>query len=203
VHEAVGRAASIDGWMREPELEWLFDTARSLAEHAVVVEIGCWRGRSTVAICEGLAAGPGARAWAVDHFRGDSGAERSVGTIDPNAVRRDFRANTARYDFLTLLVADSVAASATFQDRSVDWVFIDADHAYAEVSRDIRVWARKLKHGGLISGHDFDFHGVRDAVLHAFVQVGSHSTIWFTTGRRRPEAMIALRRCKRALARGR
>jgi hypothetical protein len=51
---------------------------------------------------------------------------------------------------------DSEIAAIRVPDESLDFVFIDADHSYDGVSKDIRVWMPKLKRGGLLSGHDYD-----------------------------------------------
>ena len=42
-----------------------------------------------------------------------------------------------------------------FEDGSLDWVYIDGNHAYDFVKQDLEMWWPKLKTGGLMSGHDF------------------------------------------------
>ena len=44
-----------------------------------------------------------------------------------------------------------------FEDKSVDFVFIDADHRYESVKKDIVAWIPKIRPGGIIAGHDYDF----------------------------------------------
>jgi|LakMenEpi03Aug12_release.lakeMendotaPanAssembly.Ray.scaffolds.fasta_scaffold03232_19 predicted O-methyltransferase YrrM len=46
-------------------------------------------------------------------------------------------------------------ASKKFEDRSVDFVFLDADHSYESVKKDIESWLPKIKTGGMIAGHDY------------------------------------------------
>lgn len=46
--------------------------------------------------------------------------------------------------------------AAQFEDGSIDFVYIDADHAYESVVKDITAWAPKVKPGGMISGHDYN-----------------------------------------------
>jgi predicted O-methyltransferase YrrM len=45
-----------------------------------------------------------------------------------------------------------------------DIVFIDADHSYQAVKKDIEKYTPKLKKGGLLTGHDIDYPGVNKAV---------------------------------------
>lgn len=42
-----------------------------------------------------------------------------------------------------------------FQDESLDYIYIDANHAYDYVKQDIELWYPKLKKGGLFAGHDY------------------------------------------------
>lgn len=69
---------------------------------------------------------------------------------------------------------DSVVASRLYDDASLDFVFIDADHSYAAVSRDIDAWIPKVKKGGIIAGHDYcnwPGFGVIQAVTERFDRV--------------------------------
>lgn len=66
-------------------------------------------------------------------------------------------------------------------DGSLDFVFIDADHGYESVKKDIAAWAPKLKPGGLLSGHDIHTEGVLRAVKELvpnYIKVGV-GNVWF------------------------
>jgi len=49
-------------------------------------------------------------------------------------------------------------------DKSLDMVFIDANHSYEEVKKDILGWRNKVRVGGILSGHDYHIDGVKRAV---------------------------------------
>lgn len=49
----------------------------------------------------------------------------------------------------------SVKAAERFNDRIFDFVFIDGDHSYEGVTADLNAWARKVKPGGWLCGHDW------------------------------------------------
>jgi predicted O-methyltransferase YrrM len=53
--------------------------------------------------------------------------------------------------------AESSEAAANFADGSIDFVFIDACHLYSRVTKDIDAWLPKVRSGGLICGHDFEY----------------------------------------------
>ena len=63
-----------------------------------------------------------------------------------------------------------------FNDESVDFIWIDADHHYSSVIQDIRAWYPKLKVGGIIAGHDYSDWGVEMAVREFFPYYMVHPT---------------------------
>ena len=65
---------------------------------------------------------------------------------------------------LVPIEASSEQAADSFADGSLDLVFIDADHNYAFVKKDIEKYTPKLKPTGLLTGHDIDYPGVNKAV---------------------------------------
>jgi len=62
----------------------------------------------------------------------------------------------APYD-CTLIRKTSMEALEDFKDESLDFVYIDGNHNFRYVSEDIWEWYRKVKKGGVISGHDYVF----------------------------------------------
>jgi len=49
----------------------------------------------------------------------------------------------------------SMDAVKAFEDNSLDFVFIDANHSFQYVINDIAEWSKKVRPGGIVSGHDF------------------------------------------------
>lgn len=84
-------------------------------------------------------------------------------------------------DMITDLKGMSWEMASEFKDDTVDFVFIDADHTYESVCKDINAWLPKIKKGGMISGHDYNNPcGVRQAVTELIPdhQLSSDG-IWF------------------------
>lgn len=95
--------------------------------------------------------------------------------VDLEMTKHRARENLARLESTGIigrfLEMDSVAASNLYDDESLDFVFIDAEHDYKNVRRDIDAWLPKVrKNGGIIAGHDHcpDFTGVIQAVSETF-----------------------------------
>ena len=64
-----------------------------------------------------------------------------------------------------LIVGDSLDMAPNFKDK-LDYVYIDANHNYEAVLKDLDVWYPTVKAGGILAGHDWDagIFGVRKAV---------------------------------------
>lgn len=64
--------------------------------------------------------------------------------------------NIEGYEDRAIMVrATSEIASQMFDDESLDFVYIDANHAYDWVVQDIELWYPKVKKGGILWGHDY------------------------------------------------
>ena len=62
----------------------------------------------------------------------------------------------------------SIEAAADINEF-FDFIYIDADHEYESVKKDIEAWIPRLRSGGIIAGHDYiGYRGVHDAVNERF-----------------------------------
>lgn len=172
-------AASVDGWMSEIELNWLIKTASTIRAGGVVVEIGSYKGRSSVAI--GRALQIGTVLYCIDSWLGDPyDAQDLTEDLYWSWLVHVFQNAFARA--IVPIRQPSARASMLFADASVDWVFIDGSHIFEHVSKDIHLWTPKLRSGGIISGHDYvaDCPGVLKAVDSRFPQRSVEDKIWWS-----------------------
>ena len=72
----------------------------------------------------------------------------------------------SHYENCKIIQQTSMAAACNVPDESLDFVYIDGDHSFDAVMCDLIVWAKKVKPGGIISGHDYVkwFRGLKRAV---------------------------------------
>lgn len=49
----------------------------------------------------------------------------------------------------------SAEGSLQFQDGSLDFVYIDANHMSPNIDEDLSLWFPKVRSGGIIGGHDY------------------------------------------------
>lgn len=55
----------------------------------------------------------------------------------------------------TIVVQDSVAGVELTGEEPLDFAFLDADHTYEGVKRDLEAWWPRIRPGGLLTGHDY------------------------------------------------
>lgn len=67
-------------------------------------------------------------------------------------------------DKIKFFECSSIEAAKNIEDETLDFIFIDAEHSYDAVLQDLKLWYPKLKHGGLLSGHDYQMISVEKAV---------------------------------------
>jgi predicted O-methyltransferase YrrM len=172
-------ALKIPGWMSEEELSWLAEQAQT---HQRIVEVGCWRGRSTRALADNTSG----KVWAVDTWRGSTEHYGELIQHGRCWLYNEFMANKAAN--VTEVCMSSISAARMLcsveQKTPVpfDMVFLDGAHDYESVKADILAWQPLLSNFGLLCGHDYgnvDYSGVKQAVdelvPNASLAVG---TIW-------------------------
>lgn len=129
------------------------------------VEIGTYKGKFAETMCRLI---PGLNlkcvdAWTVYKDYKDYG----VNDLESDAYREaSMRADGCGFE---LIKAWSLDAVRMFEDESLDFVFIDANHDFRHVTDDVDEWSKKVRKGGIVAGHDFfkNHHkrfGVREAI---------------------------------------
>jgi|TARA_Y100000310_G_C20483160_1_gene715666 hypothetical protein len=46
-------------------------------------------------------------------------------------------------------------ATQLFEDNELDFIYLDANHSYNAIKKDIQLWWPKIKKGGVLAGHDY------------------------------------------------
>jgi cephalosporin hydroxylase len=166
----------IQGWFDYQDLYKLI--VNKLPNGSHIVEVGAWKGRSTAYLAvEIINSGKNIKLDVVDLWTGELKDPTAFNTdAEFMAYNRDilplFKKNLASVlHILTPIQMPSVEASKLYQDKSLDFVYIDANHDYENVLEDIKVWLPKVKEDGIISGHDYNhisFPGVIKAVHEVF-----------------------------------
>lgn len=134
------------------------------------VEVGSWRGRSSVYMgVEIVNSGKQIDLVCVDTWEG-SVEHQGWDILEDDGLWKDFQKNIEPLKgVITPFRMTSLDGAMEFKDESLEFVFIDASHDYQSVKEDIEAWYPKVKLGGILSGHDYEyFEGVKKAVDERF-----------------------------------
>lgn len=167
--------------------EFYKDMVHTLPNPATVVEVGCWKGRSTAALAvEIINSKKKISLYCVDAWRYFHNTEQPL--IDQagfDEIYREFMLNMAPVkSVITTIRETSVNAADFFPNNFIDFVFLDAAHHYENVKADIQAWLPKVTPGGIISGHDYFTRvhpGVKQAVDEIFPDVETipEQNVWY------------------------
>ncbi len=143
------------GWLSETEALFLAE----LGKGRVVLEIGAYLGRSTVALATGAKL-----VVSVDHHRGDPGTKAgskhpSEGWTLPAFTEALTRLNL--WGKVVPVVTNSELAGQLLARTAFGVAFIDGAHDSVSVLRDTEVAIRLLAPGGVIAWHDWDYESVK------------------------------------------
>ncbi|MEI8365855.1 MAG: class I SAM-dependent methyltransferase [Parachlamydiaceae bacterium] len=104
---------------------------------------------------------------------------------DPTPAKQDFRDREyegvckafAPYPNVEIVRMKSEDAAMLFPDNYFDYVYINGEHSYNAVMRDLTNYFPKVKVGGYILGDDYGWTGIADAVQD-FLKAHRKETVW-------------------------
>jgi hypothetical protein len=142
-----------DPQMTVGDMNALYEFSRSV-QPELAIEVGSWKGLSTWILSQHARV-----LYCVDTWQ----AAESTPHMKEEATVRDiftiFKQNMVQLQLwgkVKPLMMASLDASRIIKDEIVDMVFIDADHIYDSIKKDIHAWLPKVKPGGILCGHDCD-----------------------------------------------
>ena len=155
------------------------------ADFKIGVEVGVEKGQYSERLCKLI---PNLKLYGVDCWSAHRGYRDHVSQVKLDGFYEVARERVKPYD-CTLIRDWSVEAAKRFEDGSLDFAYIDAEHDFANVIKDIDAWSPKVRKGGVVSGHDF-IKIKNKRVLHHVAQAVRCWTDcyniapWFILGRR-------------------
>ncbi len=138
--------------------------ANEAPSSGVFVELGCHVGDSTIFLAKQLKAlNKKIKFYCVDTW---GGCVHTGNKIENTGLFSKFIENVYKenlFDLVIPLKMRTDEAVVFFKDKSIDFTFIDADHHYEPVKKDIELWTPKTK--WLLAGHDFQHPPIKQAVF--------------------------------------
>jgi hypothetical protein len=165
--DVLAAVEGVEGWLSPDQAARLYNAAAATHFGDQIVEIGSFRGRSTIVLAG--AAPDGVEVIAIDPHAGNDRGPQEISGFEAQAAgdHEAFEANLAAAG-----VADRVRHVREFSDRAhpsvsgqVAVLFIDGAHRFAPARSDIRAWGRRVDGDGTMLIHDsFSSVGVTLAI---------------------------------------
>ena len=124
--------------------------------YRVGVEVGTEQGKFAEEICRD---NPGVLLTCVDPYQAYDRYEQHQTQAKLDRFYVEAQARLAQYRDVHIMRRASLEAAALFERDSLDFVFIDANHAYEYVRDDIAAWEPLVRRGGMVAGHDYKPEG--------------------------------------------
>lgn len=186
--EVRAKIADVEGWLTAGQAQMLFEAAREVAAGGRIVEIGSFRGRSTIVLAS--VAAPGVEVVAIDPHAGNDRGPQEIEGFEAAAAddHEVFLSNLAAAGVSERVrhVRSFSSAALDAVDGSISLLYIDGAHRFGPARADIRDWGAKVEAGGVLLIHDsFSSIGVTLAILREL----SLSRRWRYVGRSRSMTM--------------
>ena len=162
-----------------------YDYVSSITHYSRLVEVGVYTGASCAYMTQRLLnRGTPFEFYAVDLWD-KVNDETDYDRIIDSTVWLAFQERMRRDNLLQhvrIMQKESALAAADFEDRSVHFVFLDANHTEEHATADINAWLPKIAPGGMLAGHDYgEPCGVKPAVDKLLSgRVSLMGTCWYT-----------------------
>jgi len=145
----------IEGWIAPVEAAFLYGMAQNCINKGVIVEIGTWKGKSTIFLAKGSKAGNNIKVYTVDPHTGAPEHREQ----DPDVYTfKEFKSNIQIMDVddIVIPIVKTSVEAAKHWDKPIALLFIDGDHDYEMVKQDFELWYPHVIKDGILAMHDTD-----------------------------------------------
>ena len=118
------------------------------------VELGVDRGEYSKILCD---ANPNLKLFCVDPWIPDAYEKGTYINEPPEYFNACYEETKKRLEGSNCVLVRKMSADALkdFEDNSLDFVYIDANHDFPNLTFDLHNWLKKVKEGGIVAGHDY------------------------------------------------
>ena len=149
--EVRARVQGIEGFINDNEAEYLCMLAEKCG--GTIVEIGSWKGKSTVYLALGSKTGSGGKVYSIDPHRDAPDYTGAFGAEDTEPIFRENIKRAGVDDIVIPMVMRSEEAVKGWAEP-ISLLWIDGAHDYENVKKDFLLWEPYLKEGGIIAFDD-------------------------------------------------
>lgn len=148
----------------------------------VGVEVGVLKGEYSKRLCE---ANHNLKLYGVDPWLSYPEFTTAGPQSDYDSLYEEAKATIP--ENCSLIRKKSMDAVKDFADKSIDFVYIDGNHEFSSEANDIHEWSKKVRVGGIVSGHDYRHYHLK-SYSHSYEVVNAYTMAyriapWFVIGR--------------------
>lgn len=171
-----------DGWFNTKNIQQIRKFAEEMPDNGTMIQLGVWLGKSVCCLAD-IIKRKNLKIIAVDTF---------AGTLNDDTQTKEFMSTSEEYfdhnirvseleNYVTKMKMTTDEAAKLVEREIADVIFIDADHTYPFVVRDIRNWKPILKPNGIMCGHDYMLNDVYRAVHDSYraEDINIDNEIWW------------------------
>lgn len=140
----------VPGMLTPAEGGFLYQLAQLESRNGVIVEIGSWKGKSTILLASGSMKVGGEKVFAIDPHK--PLAEEGYVEDTEAEFRKNIMAAGVQDHVVPMVMTSEEAAKGWSKPIRLLW--IDGDHRYEQVKRDFLLWSPHVVEGGIIAMHD-------------------------------------------------
>jgi hypothetical protein len=144
-----------------PQPEFLYTLAKSVPTDGTIVEIGTCAGKSLISMAMARRSVIGSQVHSID--------------IEKHPCVEKYIEKAGVKSWTHLIIGESTKVAQSWT-KPIDLLFIDGDHRYVSVKRDILAWSKWVKVNGMMAFHDYgNGTGVPRAIRN---EILSHPWLW-------------------------
>lgn len=136
----------------------------NLGERLVGVEIGVWRGENALSILQNVDI---YLLYLIDPYEDYFEYNKNeIGSFqDMEANKKHAEKLLEPYQDKIIWIRKRAEDAVDYIPDDVDFVYIDGNHKPEYVRSDVEDYYPKVREGGILAGHDFHYHYIRDEVI--------------------------------------
>ena len=152
--------------------------------YKVGAEIGVEQGQYSEVLCK---SNPEAKLYSIDEWQRYKKYRDHVDQNKLNMFYERTRERLSPYN-CEIIKGFSMDVVKQFEDESLDFVYIDSNHCFESVTEDVSAWSKKVRMGGIVSGHDYKKYA-KPALIHVAEVIDAYTECYsirpvFVMGRR-------------------
>jgi len=171
----ISKAQKIEGMLTNKEAFLLYLLAKQSSGKGAIVEIGSYKGKSTVCLALGTKKASREKVYTVDWHKGWKNAVGG-GTL-PDFKQNMKKHGVFKYVIPMVMKSEEAARIWAKKKNPIMLLWIDGSHDYKDVRKDFLLWSQYIVEGGVIAFHDTFWNGPYKVVNEYILKSGKFSQI--------------------------